>query len=80
MNLTLSHYYIALRGYNNPRATHFNTNNNNEKVSLKAFHITSDDPCGVYALSYADKSADAFIVLPTPALGNEYFIMSYNSH
>jgi len=53
---------------------------NNETISKKSFHVVSDEPVGVYGLNYAQMTADAFIVLPTPALGREYFVMSYPSN
>ncbi|MGB4400381.1 MAG: PKD domain-containing protein [Daejeonella sp.] len=44
----------------------------------KGIHITSDVPVVVYSLiSFAARSA-ATLVLPTKALGNEYFAMAYN--
>ncbi len=44
-----------------------------------SFHLTSDEDVTVYALAHADKTSDAFLVLPTDALGKDYFIMSYNA-
>ncbi len=48
-------------------------------ISNKSFHIQSNDKITVYALQYATRTAEACIVLPVPALGKEYYVMSYNS-
>ena len=59
-----------------------NTINQNNQVQVNArqtFHVTSDEEVSVYALSQAVTTSDAFLVLPTDALGSEYFVMSYNS-
>ncbi|MBI3259772.1 MAG: T9SS type A sorting domain-containing protein [Ignavibacteriae bacterium] len=45
-----------------------------------AFHIVTDSQVTVYALSKAEKTSDAFLVLPTNVLGLDYYVMSYNSH
>lgn len=52
----------------------------NEKVTKnKTFHIKTTEKSTVYAVESADKTAEAFIVLPTPSLGKEYFILTYKS-
>ncbi|MCL2039246.1 MAG: T9SS type A sorting domain-containing protein [Bacteroidetes bacterium] len=84
-HLSLSYFYVALRGeyYNGGQygssLSFYNPTFENETVSVKSFHITTEEKSVVYALDYAITSSDAFIVLPTPSLGKEYFIMSYYS-
>ncbi len=53
--------------------------NQNEVVSKMSFHLTSDKPITVYAHSQGNKSSDAFLVFPTPSLGNEYIVLTYKS-
>ena len=74
------YYYVGLRGaYYNYNNSISSNKYDNEIISVKSFHITTEEKSVVYALDYADKTCDAFIVLPTPSLGTEYFIMSYYS-
>jgi hypothetical protein len=42
-------------------------------------HVTADHPISVYALNQIYASTDASFILPTPALGMEYIVMSYYS-
>lgn len=51
----------------------------NEEPVNQSFHITTDTDVTVYALNQASRSSDAFLVLPTDALGQYYSILSYNS-
>lgn len=53
--------------------------NSSETASNRTFHITTDNQVTVYGLSKADKTSDAFLVLPTDVLGLDYYVMSYNS-
>jgi hypothetical protein len=76
-HIAIQYYYVALRGEYNS-AIKF-TDNDNEVVTKKSFHITTEAKSTVYALDYADLTAEAFLVLPSPALGKEYYIMSYPS-
>ncbi|MFM8438364.1 MAG: IgGFc-binding protein, partial [Candidatus Kapaibacterium sp.] len=39
----------------------------------------SDEDVTVYAMSQALTTSDAFLVLPTDALGNQYYVMSYTA-
>ncbi|MDR0927794.1 MAG: T9SS type A sorting domain-containing protein [Ignavibacteria bacterium] len=80
---SLWYYRVALQGYNQMAAGHSNfslTNSDCEVASKKVIHIVTDEKSTVYAFDYAEKSADAFIVLPTPALGLEYYALSYPSN
>lgn len=43
------------------------------------FHLVSDHDVTVYALNRAETTSDAFLVLPTDALGRDYYVMSYNT-
>ncbi|WP_141655460.1 T9SS type B sorting domain-containing protein [Roseivirga seohaensis] len=40
-------------------------------------HVTSDNPISLYALNKRQASADAAVILPTPALGNEYYVVAH---
>lgn len=50
-----------------------------EIIAPQSFHITSKKSIGVYALEQAVTTSEAFLVLPTPALGKEYYVVAYNS-
>lgn len=72
------HYYdFELRGYNDSGNNW--SRNQNETPAPQTFHITSEDDVTIYALSQAVTTSDAFLVLPTDVLGDEYLVMSYNS-
>jgi len=71
------YYDFELRGYNDSGNSW--SRNQNETPAVQTFHITSEDEVTVYALSQAVTTSDAFLVLPTDVLGNEYLVMSYNS-
>ena len=72
--------YVALDGFNNSGLITNNLSTTDcEVVSKKSFRVITEEKSTVYALDYADKTAEAFIALPVPALGKEYFVMSYNS-
>ncbi|MEI6681219.1 MAG: FISUMP domain-containing protein [Bacteroidota bacterium] len=43
----------------------------------KGIHITSNDPISVYGLNEYNMSTDAYMALPTNALGMEYRIVNY---
>jgi len=49
------------------------------RVALQSVHVVADDEVSVYALNQAPFTSDAFMVLPTDALGLDYVIMSYPS-
>ena len=44
----------------------------------KGLHITADDTISVYCTNIAEVSFDASYVLPTPALGDDYIIQTYD--
>ncbi len=54
--------------------------NDNERVTKKYFHITTDKKVSVYAHTQAVTTSDGFLVMPTPVFGSRYYILSYNSH
>jgi len=61
--------------------TYLVTNNdayaNVNGLSSKSLKVTSTDTISLYASNRVDYSADANNVLPTPALGSKYMVMSY---
>jgi gliding motility-associated-like protein len=50
---------------------------NIEGISDLAIHITSNEDISVFALNKSFQSADAAVILPTKALGNEYIVVSH---
>ena len=48
------------------------------QILNKGLRITADDTVSVYCANIAEVSFDASYVLPTPALGNDYIIQTYN--
>ena len=53
-------------------------NNEEEIVSNKALHITSDKVISVIASNYGRKTFDVAAIMPTKALMSEYYIQSYS--
>lgn len=54
-------------------------NPENGRILQHSFHVETDKDVTVYALNQAYTTSDAFLVLPTDAVGEKYLIMSYNS-
>ncbi len=52
----------------------------NESIAGQSFHIRSDEDIALYGMNRANTSTDAFMAMPTDALGRDYIILSYNSH
>ena len=52
--------------------------NEEEKVSNNALHITSDKIISVIASNYGRKTFDVAAIMPTKALMSEYYIQSYS--
>lgn len=48
-----------------------------ERIENKGIHVTADTDVSVFAFNRRFRSADATIVLPTPALGSQYYVSSY---
>ncbi len=69
---------FELEGYQQGR-NRFETLSQNEDIALQYFHVVADQNIGVYALSQAQTTSDAFLVLPTHVLGTDYYVMAYNS-
>ena len=42
-----------------------------------AIHVTTDNEVNVFAMNYRKESSDGTLVLPTNALGSNYYVMSY---
>jgi hypothetical protein len=51
-----------------------------ENIEEKAVHLVSDQPLNLYAMNYGSNSADATVVFPIEALGNEYYALCYEPH
>lgn len=69
---------FELRGFNQS-GNQFNQNNQTEKAAPQTFHIVTDNEVTVYGFNQADRTSDAFLVLPTDVLGTEYYVLSYPS-
>ena len=54
-------------------------NDQEQRVAENVFHVTTDKEVSVYALNQASTTSDAFLVLPTDALGKDYYVLTYNS-
>ncbi|MGI6369318.1 MAG: T9SS type A sorting domain-containing protein [Ignavibacteria bacterium] len=72
-------YYYELKGFNNSGNLTAGGNDNETILNYKTFYVQTEHKSSVYAFEYAAMSAEAFIVLPTPSLGNEYYVLAYNS-
>lgn len=50
-----------------------------EQTARQTMHVESEKEVTVYALSQANTTSDAFLVLPVDALGKDYTILAYTS-
>ena len=50
-----------------------------EEIAPQSFHVTSENEVMVYAHSQSVMTSDAFLVLPTDVLGQDYFVLAYKS-
>lgn len=66
-----------LVGYNNTGVSLPTDQNGTEAPQV--FHITADDEITVYGLNQAQYTSDAFLALPSDALGTDYIAIAYNS-
>lgn len=73
----VSWYNFELKGFNEHGT--ITSDNQCEEIAPQSFHITSVDDVTIYAHSQAVTTSDAFNVLPTDALGNNYFVLAYTS-
>jgi len=73
-------YYepYELRGFN-VGGTIDNSGGQGEEIALQNIHIESTDDITVYALNQAELTSEAFLVLPTDALAEDYVVMAYTS-
>ena len=51
-----------------------------ENIEEKAIHLVSDQPLNLYAMNWGVNSADAAVIFPVEALGNEYYALCYEPH
>lgn len=49
-----------------------------ESVANQGIHIVSNDNISVYAMNYDNATFDATLVLPTPTLGQDYYVITYD--
>jgi hypothetical protein len=76
-SFSLSYNDIELQGFNLGQA--LNPAPQNETPAPQYVRIEADNDVTVYALNQARFTSDAHLVLPVPALGREYVVMSYAS-
>lgn len=80
--IRLSKFYqgFELRGISPSGSGNLNyITSQNETVALQSIHIEADDEVTVYALNQATLTSEAFMVLPTDALSDDYMVVAYNS-
>ena len=51
-----------------------------ENIEKKAIHIVSDQPMNIFAMNWSPSSADAAVIFPVDAIGDEYYAMCYDAH
>lgn len=68
--VTFKHQIAEL--LNNPFAA-----NGSGTIEQKGIHVTSDVDVSVFAFNRRRRSADASIILPTKALGSQYYVSAY---
>lgn len=68
-----------LMGFNNGGVLNSDAFNQNELSAPQYVHIESTEDITVYALNQAELTSEAFLVLPTDALAEDYVVMSYTS-
>ncbi len=74
-----TYFYSELRGYNSSGILAEYDNQQCEKVRNNTFHVSSDEDITIYGHSQAVTTSEAFIVLPTDALGKLYYVLTYTS-
>ncbi len=74
-------YYrgVELRGINQNRPPLQYSGTDNENIVSKAFHVVANNDVTVYALNQAYLTSEAFLVLPTDAISEDYVVLSYQS-
>ncbi|MCX8054537.1 MAG: IgGFc-binding protein, partial [Ignavibacteria bacterium] len=73
----VSFFNYELQGFNNSGT--IDTNNQCERAANQYFRVVTEENVTVYALNQANLTSEAFLVLPSNVLGNEYYILTYNS-
>jgi hypothetical protein len=51
-----------------------------EVIEQKGLHVVSDMPMNIFAMNWSPSSADAAVIFPVDAIGNEYYAMCYEPH
>lgn len=79
--LSLPTHQIELDGFNSSGVILSTQDKANqcEVIAPQVFHVTTDLEVSVYALNQAITTSEAFLVMPTDAIGKDYTILSYNS-
>lgn len=79
LTIKMSYYGVELKGITAGGRYFSIAERHTQRPVPYSFHLTSDEDVTIYALNHADKTSDAFLVLPTDALGKDYYIASYNA-
>ncbi len=72
--------FFELQGLREGVLTYSPEISQNERVARQSFHVVADNEIAVYGLNKAVTTSDAFLALPVDVLGNNYYVLSYNSH
>lgn len=70
---------LELKGFSGSGAPLDFVNSQNETSAPQHFRVQADDDVTVYALNQAPLTSEAFLVLPTDALAEDYVVMSYDT-
>jgi hypothetical protein len=73
------HELIGMNRGNRPNKIIDITGGQGQRIARQSFHLEASDDVTVYAMSQAQYTSDAFLVLPTDALGTKHFVMSYSN-
>lgn len=79
LTIKMGYYGVELKGITAGGWYYSQAERHTQRPVPYSLHLTSDEDVTVYALNHADKTSDAFLVLPTDALGKDYYVMSYNT-
>lgn len=70
---------IELKGYSGSGGALDFVNSQNEKIAPQHVRVQADDDVTVYALNQAPLTSEAFLVLPSDALAEDYVVMAYST-
>ncbi len=77
--IKMSYHGVELIGINLGGSTASLARRHTQRPVPYSLHLVSEQDVTVYALNRAETTSDAFLILPTDALGKDYYVMSYNT-